>query len=233
MPEVDKYFPNIFEDSPYKKHFDEIDKHKNEIIKYTKTLYAYVIYKYIYCYALHGIKIIPSFGSETYFSEVFPSGDTKSYQPIMNNLPIVSDKTSWKQILQFREDKNSVLKFRSLKKWFEESLAAKSESQATDIISKKIEDYEWAIKKHGLKTITGGFSNVLGWNAITAAGVGVLVEQISKQPIWSMIITGTIFSSRIIVWITDRLIDLKDIKLGKNAEIAYIYEANKKFRKSK
>lgn len=58
---------------------------------------------------------------------------------------------SWEQILEFRQDRGASRKYRNIRLWLRDGLHAETITEASELVEKKIEDYEWAIRKHGLK----------------------------------------------------------------------------------
>jgi len=181
-------------------------------------------------YQKYGISVIPCYPKYVRFEDDFKPGPTTAYQAALANLPMVSeDDLSWKQILEFRSDKDALRKYRSLRTWLLAGLKVDSVDVAVNIIGKKIEDYEWSIKKHGLKTTTGVLNQVFGLKqiAVTAGVSGAAA--LAGSPIFSMIAAGAMSIARIALWLADRRIDFEDIERGDHSEIAIIYDARQKF----
>jgi hypothetical protein len=112
-------------------------------------------------------------------------------------------------------------------------LMSKSTGEAVDIIGTKLDKYEWAIKKHGLKTITGSLSSVLDNKFIAALATSSGAAGLIGGPIWALLSSGSLVIGKLALHIGDRLIELEDIKRGENSEVAFIYEAKKTFQKKK
>jgi hypothetical protein len=185
-------------------------------------------------YFKRGINVVPLYPSESRFAKDFPPGQTVAYQAALRALPLVSEENlTWDQVLEFRRDRDAVRKYRALRIWLKDGLGARSIAEATDIIQKKLDDYEWAIRKHGLETITGALSSILDSKAIAQIAAGTGIAAFLAGPIWGGIAGGIVLSSQIVTWITDRMIDLEDVKRGQHSEVALIYDARKKFRKYK
>ena len=116
-----------------------------------------------------GFHVVPVYDHQRQFLMDFPSGGQTAYQAALANLPdVVEENATWDQILDFRKDKDAVRKYRALRLWLHDSLHARSLEEATDIICLKVEDYEWALRKHGFKTATGAISSILDWKGLTA-----------------------------------------------------------------
>lgn len=148
------------------------------------------------------------------------------YQGAINNLSVVdATKLDWSQVLEFREDVGAARKYRDLRIWLRSGLEAESVEEATDVIGQKIEDYEWAIRKHGLKSTVGGISQMFGWKdaaVAAAAGFGV-------GAVWGALVAGSLLVGKASVWLAERRMEYETVRRGDNREIAIIYEACKKF----
>lgn len=181
-------------------------------------------------YLTQGVIVVPIYPSQKLFDAEFRPGSDLAYSALLMNLPLVQESgISWDQVLEFRKDKDAVWKYRSLRLWFQDGLKASSIQEATDIIAYKLEKYEWAIKKHSLKTITGSLSNVMDSKFIAGLAISSGIASLTAGPIWSFIASGSLITGKIAVGVADHLINLSDIKRGTNSEIALIYEAKKKF----
>lgn len=182
-------------------------------------------------YAHRGITVVPIYNDLDLFNTDFPSGPVMAYQAALLNLPIVVEQgVSWQQIIQFRQDAEVARKYRALKTWLHLGLKTGSVQEAADIIGKKLDDYEWAIKKHGLKTVKGVLSQVLEFrkSGITLATAGA--AGFVGGPIWSAIAAGMVVTSQIALSLVDRAIELEDIKRGEHSEVGFIYDTRKAFR---
>ena len=178
-----------------------------------------------------GIDAMPSYSSEEHFALDFREGDYCTYQAALNNLPVLDgDQVSWDAILEFRQDRSALKKYRDLRLWLSDGLKAKSVDQATDLIAQRIDDYEWSLQKHGLKSIMGALSQVLDakWFAALAGGAGL--AGLIAGPVGSAISAGLVASARVSVWIAERAVEREDVKRGKGSEIAVLYDARRKFK---
>jgi len=151
-----------------------------------------------------------------------------SYENIKNTN---EDKVSWKQILDFRSDKEALIKYRRLKSW---AIATKENSQyyLTDLIAQKIDDYEWSLKKHGIETVTGVVSIVINKNTIISSAIaGALGLYSGSEAIGAMIATIPIISE-ISLKIVEQKVKKQDlIRYGKDGEIAILHDIKKNFTK--
>ena len=100
--------------------------------------------------------------------------------------------------------------------------------EATGILGKKLDDYEWAIRKHGLKTTMAALAHILDPKAVTAVAADAGAAGSLARPVGAAIAGGLVLSSRVVTWLVDRRIALQDVKQGKDSEVAIIYEARKR-----
>jgi len=179
-------------------------------------------------FRLSGYTVTPVYQSQQRFFLDYPSGNNIVYQGALENLPeIIEDQVSWEQVIEFRSDKDAIRKYRALRLWLEYSLSAKSVEHARDLIAQRIEDYEWVIHKHGLKTTTGALSSIFSWEGLISLGAGVSIGAALGGAVWSAL-TGALFTvGRTSVWVAERMIEMQDIKRGPDAAVALICDAKR------
>jgi hypothetical protein len=185
------------------------------------------------CYRLCGYCVTPVYERQEQYLSDYPVGNSVVYQAALENLPeIIEDDVSWEQILEFRNDKKAIRKYRELRLWLENSLSAQSVEHARDLIASKIENYEWAIRKHGLKTTTGALSSIFSWEGLIALGAGAGIGAAIGGVTWSAL-TGALFAvGRVSVWVAERMVEMQDIKHSPDAVVALICDAKRLMSKT-
>lgn len=176
-----------------------------------------------------GYVVTPAYSKEVQFYQEFSEGQQHAYQGALNNLPVPGESTPWECILEFRQDVNETGKLRNLKLWLEHSFDAKSEQHATDIISQKIEDYIYAIKKHGVETTIGSLSSVVQFKSSVMTSAAAFGGIALGSPILGWLAGGAVLCYQVGIKVAEHKLSLEDIKRGKNREIAMIYDAQKIF----
>ena len=180
----------------------------------------------------NGIQATPLYPSEIAFSADFPEGENMTYQAAINNLPLVTNESlTWDEVLEFRKDQEAIRKYRAFRLWLSDGVKAKTLNQAQDLIAKRLEEYEWAIKKHGLKSTTGAVSQILNLKSISALSTGTLVSGILGGPIWSAITAGLLVGAKICVWIAERKIEREELSRESFADVALLYEVKQLLKK--
>jgi hypothetical protein len=163
------------------------------------------------------------------FLKRFSAGETAAYQGALNNLPIVTSDISWEEVRAFRRDPEALRKYRDLRLWLSEGLRASSEQHATDLIAQRIEDYRWAIKKHGLRTIVGAVSNLWDWKQSLALAAGVGAAATVGSVAMAALVGGLAITSGIGAYFAERRISEKDTRRGAGREVAILVDIQDRF----
>lgn len=174
-------------------------------------------------HAKFGIPVLPLYPTDIEFENDYPTGNAIVYQAILNNIPIVSPELEWKQVLDFRQDKDARRKYRSMRVWLSDALASKSLEEATDLIGTKLEDYQWALKKHGLQSAVGTITQVLDSKQLAAIAAAGGVTALMGAPIWGLLAAGSLVVAKTAIRLAERRIEHEDFK-RENAAIAAIHE---------
>ncbi|MEO0932607.1 MAG: hypothetical protein AAFY21_02255 [Cyanobacteria bacterium J06641_2] len=176
------------------------------------------IHDIVNTYAQRGIELTPIYLHHTQLDEVTPT-ENPGIEVCLDFIPIVIDaELTWEQVLEFRKDKDARKKLNRLRRWFTADLLQKNEKQVKAILSKRLEEYQWALKKHGIQTVVGGFTSVLSCILTPTA-----LELLSSNSL-AAVAGGVTLTSGAVAWITNKLIERTEIK---TQEIAYIYEVRK------
>lgn len=182
-------------------------------------------------YSQEGIMGEWTYASTGAYLRRFSAGENIAYEGALSNIPLVAvGSASWDHILAFRSDAEAVRKYRDLRLWLRAGLKAESAQHAADIIGQKIEDYRWAIERHGLQTTLGAFKTIFDWKesklAVAAAGIAAA----AGGPVWAIIAGGLSIAMQVGAWLAERRLDDKDIVRGPNREVAILYDVQERFK---
>lgn len=181
----------------------------------------------LYFSRVYGIEMTPIFVEKTEFEKAFSLllkddfvFEHNAIDACIQAIPsVIEEQLSWKQVVETRKDKKAIAKMRKFKNWTSQNLEGKSSSEITDIICSELEDYEDALKKHGIKTAIGGFSTILsGTSSILA-----VIESSQME----LAAAGIAITAGLISFTSDQILDYYE---KKNAPIAFIYDVAKKVK---
>jgi len=176
-----------------------------------------------------GIPVVPVFHTEKEGGRILQTpGDASVLVTTLSDLAIVDEKKLvWEQVQQFREDKDARSKLRRLIHWLDADMIGKSEQFVREEIAKKLDDYEWALKKHGIVTILGTITGALDGKFLTgASAAGALIALLKDPGIATLAATGLVLTKAAVA-ISEKLIDLEDIRRGPNSEVSFIHEVKR------
>jgi hypothetical protein len=92
-----------------------------------------------------------------------------------------------------------------------------------DRLATRIDDYEWALKKHGIETVTGFLSDLLDVRFLPVASAAVAGFAVAGGSSWAEIGATGLILGKAALSLTTRFVDLKDWRRT-NMEIAFIHE---------
>lgn len=139
-------------------------------------------------------------------------------------------KLVWAQVEEFRKDSNARRKYRRMIHWLDSEMVGKSADFVADRIAIKLEDYEWALKKHGIKTITGCFSRILDPRFIAASSAAVAGLALAGDQFLAAIGGLGLLAGKTAISITKTALDIIDRRRGKDSEVAFVYDMKKKLK---
>lgn len=173
------------------------------------------------------VQVVPIYPSSAAFNFDYPNSTESNIGLVaaLTNLHIVEeDSLSWDQVREFRIDKENRKLYRKLLHWLEKDLLGRPQSFIEDELSIKLENYESALKKHGIKTILGAISETLdGKYMLGAAGVAA-AGSILENPTLGLLAAGIITLGKVAAKIAEVFIDRDDAEKGPDSEIAWVYE---------
>ena len=142
-----------------------------------------------------------------------PKRDVNAIEATIKSIPIiVEDSLSWDQVKEMRRDKKAIRSLKRFRTWASQELKDKSQDEITEILGQELDDYRYALKKHGVLTTVGGFTTVLSM-ASTIAGA---VEGSQLQ----LAAAGFSITAGIVTFSAQQLYEYFDTR---RQPIAYIY----------
>ena len=113
--------------------------------------------------------------------------------------------------------------------WLPEAMNALSFEQASDLIAKRVDDYIWAINKHGLETTTGVLTRLFEWQraAVTVGTAGLAAAIGGGVP--AALAGGVAVAAGVSAWFLERHVSSKEVMRGPGSEIAILVLAKNRF----
>lgn len=187
----------------------------------------------VMAYRDRGFNVTPVFNHEHEFEYLYGGQNNVAWEACLNSVKAVTaDNLDWQQILEFRKDKKALSKYRDLRLWLNHGLEAQSVSHAEDLISQKLENYEWAIDKHGMETTIGVLRFIVEPKNLVAPTILAAGASAFGSGLLGALAGGLTLLGQASVGLAQRAITYKDLKLGEHRDIAYIHEVKKKFKGS-
>jgi hypothetical protein len=155
-----------------------------------------------------------------------------NYSVLVNTLTelriVDENKLTWEQVLEFREDFEAKNKFRKLIRWLDGDMVGKPLSFIEDEIAQRLEDYEWAIRKHGIEAVLGSLSATLDSKALLSSGAAYAAFAAAGQGWLGMLSGASILIGKCAVHFAQEKLNLDDVKRSK-PEIHFVHEVKKGF----
>ena len=171
------------------------------------------------------------FDSQRSFERSVGGSGQEVLSAAISNIALVrEDDLSWEQVLDFRADNEAQVKYRRLLRWLNSEYSERSYSEIEDIIAIRLDDYQWAVKKHGLQTAVGTISCCLDPKFIGAASGALAAGALAGSAMWGALAGVAIAVGKVVVTLGQDIIRKNDnIRNHKDYEIAYIHDVQKKF----
>lgn len=172
------------------------------------------------------------YGSERSHRNDFPKGKQRVLTTTIQNLGLVNEsKLTWEQVLEFRQDSVARTKYRRLVRWIDAELATKSPVEIEDAIATNLDDYEWALKKHGVRTAIGALSCLVDPKFLGATSAVATAISLAGGGSWGLLAAATLTLGKSVLSFGEAYIDGVDEHRKTNCEVAYVYELGQRFRK--
>lgn len=126
---------------------------------------------------------------------------------------IIEESLEWKQVLDVRKDKDSRNKLLRFRNWTNTDLAGKSKSEIIENLENAVDEYKFALKKHGILTTLGGFTTIL-------TSTSTILEAITND-FSGKLSAGFIVTAGIVTYTASQLTEYIQ---AKRTPVAFIYD---------
>lgn len=137
---------------------------------------------------------------------------------------------SWRQVMEFRNDSDSISKLRRLRLFLTDTYTGKSPSYVIDDLYKRLEDHERTAKAWGFETLTSSLSLVLSSKTLLASSTGTLASILLGQPVAAVISAaagGVVEMGNVALHLAKRQYGFESLK--RDHPLAYIVKARESF----
>ncbi|MHC4247738.1 MAG: hypothetical protein ACYS9X_01290 [Planctomycetota bacterium] len=136
------------------------------------------------------------------------------------DLKLVDERQlTWDQVLEFRKDGQAKRDFRRMMRWLDMEMEEKSVAYVESEISERLEAYEKAIAKHGLKWKLGKCARTV----LPSAG-GTPMSQVVDSPVVGALGAGFLAGAGVIAYMTEEKLDIQDAGRKAPPEVAFVHE---------
>jgi hypothetical protein len=158
----------------------------------------------------------------------FPTGSRRVLAASISQIAMVDEKQlTWEQALEFRKDMDVRNKYRRVVRWIDDELRSKSPEEVRDLIALRLDDYEWALRKHGMKAAIGALSCLLDPKFLGATSATVAATGLIAGGAWAALAAATVAVGRAVLSFGTTYIDSLDERRRNNYEVAYVHEVRK------
>jgi hypothetical protein len=177
-------------------------------------------------YCRRGSRVTPLYNSVARRDAEYKPGDQAAIVAIADGLMVVDeDRLAWEQVQEFRRDTNAHSAYRIFVHWLDAEMVGKPATFVADEVAARLERYDWALRKHGIETVTGALERTIQPGLLAgASAVGVSLQFITTQPVWSLLAAGGFVIGGTCLSLVKVLLDRKDVELA-HREIAYVQQA--------
>lgn len=161
----------------------------------------------------------------------FPVGAHEILKSSISNVAMVDEASlTWDQVIEFRKDLEARKKYRRFVRWADSELRARSPQEVEDIVAKRLDGYEWSIKKHGVKASLGAISCLLDPKFIAGVSAATAATALATNGLWAALTAASLTIGKAVVSFGSEMIDGLDERHKDNYEVAYIYEVQKRLK---
>ena len=176
----------------------------------------------------HGIYMVPIFDFVKQRNKMYQPGDREVIVTTLSNLQIVDDdQLTWEQVIEFRKDKENQQKYKRLLNWLDKDMVGKPQSLIEGNIALKLEDYEAALKKNGIKTKYGTIELVLDLLYLVSVFGNATLVKSAADLFPQILLLGGYAIGRVSVKLKQMKLNYNDIERGPNSEICWVYQVGK------
>jgi hypothetical protein len=176
-----------------------------------------------------GIDVIPIFTSGEAMDRAYVAGDRRALLVAVESLNLINEsELTWEHVIEIRRDTESTRKLRQLRHWADSLLEGKSVAYISDEIGVKLAEYEWTMRKHGIKTVLGSMQTILDSRFIGALSILGCAMATGFGPKAGLLSATIPAMAKAGFSVGEALLNLADARRGPGAEVAFVYDLSKR-----
>lgn len=183
-------------------------------------------------YRRAGLHVVPVFENATFRKTEYTHGNQAVLLHTIDNLDIIDEQSlEWDQVHEIRKDQPSRIALRNLSHWLDKEMVGQPANYISDELALRLDNYQRAVRKHGVKTVVGALQQVITPQYLAgASAVGAAVDFIMKQPFFSLLASGAVVLAGATLSLAEILLRREDVDL-EHREVLYIYNLKKRREK--
>lgn len=182
----------------------------------------------------HGFNVLPLYSNKISLNTEYQPGTESSIVTLINELEVVDEEeTSWEQVLEFRADNEARRKYRRFIHWLNNEMLNRPIQAIIDEINIRLEDYQWAIRKHGFSMITGTLSSILNTKTLFGSASAYGACSFAMHDLLAIFAGGAVLVGKASVHMAEELLKLENIKRTTNPEVAFVRYARSNLDRNK
>jgi len=172
-----------------------------------------------------GIYAIPVFASTSACASEFKHGAYELVAAVLADVSVVDEGAlAWEQVAELRNDAEAITSYRRFVRWLNRNFEGKSIPQVEDGVLTAMDDYDSALRKHGISTLLGAIEALVDPKFVTGAGAlfaGVAVGGGAAAGASSVVALSL---GRIACTMSRQLLEFRELRRN---EVAYAVEVRK------
>ena len=180
----------------------------------------------------HGVPLIPIYNFIKQRNKMYKEGDREFVIVSLTDLDIVDEKQlTWDHVIEFRSDKENQKKYKRLFHWLDKEMTGRTPRFIEEEIAIKLDNYESALRKHGIRTIAGIVEETIDGKLITGVTAATGTINLAGHPALGFLVGAGIVIGKVVIKLIQNKLNYDDLECGPNSEVSWVYEAKKKLNK--
>lgn len=174
--------------------------------------------------AQNGRYAIPLYQSHEMLEDDISSKEHKIYRIVLERLPLVDPNgLGWQQVTESRTDPELNRRFRDLRLWMQAMSKEPSVHQIADTLDQRIDLYHSALRKHGIKTISGALTVFVDPAKLASASAAITGAAVLGSLELATVTGAIILAAQSALRVAEYLVGTRDVR-AQYPEVALIHD---------